>query len=178
MTSSAGRNFKPPSPLSAALLIDALRRASISHVVVVPDTVQKSFLAAIGLAPDLTQIMACTEDEAVGINAGLYATGHRPLLSIQNNGIFACINTLRGIALDGAVPTVMLVGLYGYKPTTAPEDSPLRMVNMLEPTLMTWGIPIRCLWSNDDLVGLPQAYEEALNRRGPSALVIPIPTVA
>jgi sulfopyruvate decarboxylase subunit alpha len=176
--SGAAKNFKPPSPLSAALMIDALRRASISHVVVVPDTVQKSFLAAVDLAPDLTQITACTEDEAIGINAGLYVTGHRPLLSIQNNGVFACVNTLRGIALDGAVPTVMLVGLYGYKPATPPEESPLRMVNMLELTLATWGIPIRRLWSNDDLAGFPAAYEEALNRRGPSALVIPISTIA
>ena len=123
-------------------------------------------------------VSACTEDEALGVNAGLYVTGHRPMLSIQNNGIFACLNTLRGLALDGAVPTVLLIGLYGYKAEHPPEESPLRMVRMLEPTLATWGVPTRRLYSDDDLADFPAIYEEALSRRGPSALVVPIPTVA
>jgi sulfopyruvate decarboxylase TPP-binding subunit len=123
-------------------------------------------------------VAACTEDEAVGINAGLYATGHRPILSVQNNGVYACVNTLRGIALDGAVPTVMLVGQYGQTAAVAPEDSPQRMVRMLEPTLTAWGVPLRRLWSNADLAHFPADYEEAQTRRGPAALIIPIPTVA
>ena len=171
-------NYVAPTPLSAARMLEALRAAAVSHVIVVPDTYQKTFLAAVAAAADLTFVSACTEDEALAINAGLYATGHRPILSVQNNGIYACINTLRGIALDGAVPTVMLIGQYGQTAEVAPEDSPLRMVRMLEPTLATWGVPARRLWSNADLVHLPADYEEAQARRGPTALVIPIPTVA
>src|SRR5262245_21743437 len=171
-------NYVPPTPLSAALMVEALRAAAVSHVIVVPDTYQKTFLAAVAAASDLSMISACTEDEAVAINAGLYATGHRPILSVQNNGIYACINTLRGIALDGAVPTVMLIGQYGQTADVAPEASPQRMVRMLEPTLTTWSIPTRLLWSNADLTHLPGDYEEAQARRGPAALVIPIPTVA
>ena len=83
-----------------------------------------------------------------------------------------------GVALDGAVPTVMLIGQYGLTVDVAPEDSPLRMVRMLEPTLATWGIPARRLWSNSDLAHLPSDYEDAQARRGPAGLVIPIPTAA
>ncbi|MBM3601299.1 MAG: thiamine pyrophosphate-binding protein [Alphaproteobacteria bacterium] len=176
--SQSGLEFVPPRPLSARRMIEALRNAAVSHVVVVPDTYQKSFLSAVDQANDLAVVAACTEDEALGVNAGLYVTGHRPILSIQNNGIFACLNTLRGIALDGAVPTVMLIGLYGYKPDRPPEESALRMVRMLEPTLTTWGVPTRRLTSDEDLAAFPQVYEEALSRRGPSALVVPIPTAA
>jgi sulfopyruvate decarboxylase TPP-binding subunit len=175
---SAIAEFVPPRPLGAAVLLAALRRAAVSHVVIVPDTVQKTFLAALDAAPDIVRIVACTEDEAIGINAGLYATGHRPLLSIQNNGIFACINTLRGIALDAAVPTVMLVGLYGYRPVAPPEASASRMVALLEPTLATWSIPHRRLWSDDDLGDFADIYAEAFTRRGPTALIIPIATTA
>jgi sulfopyruvate decarboxylase subunit alpha len=171
-------NYVPPAPLSAARMLDALRAAAVSHVIMVPDTYQKTFLAAVEVASDLKTVSACTEDEAVAINAGLYASGHRPILSVQNNGIYACINSLRGIALDGAVPTVMLIGQFGQTADIAPEDSPLRMVRMLEPTLATWSIPVRRLWSNADLAHLPPDYEEAQARRGPAALVIPIPTVA
>jgi sulfopyruvate decarboxylase TPP-binding subunit len=175
---SAASNFTPPRPLSAQRMLDALRRAAISHLVVVPDTYQKSFLSAVEQSNDIITVAACTEDEALGINAGLYVTGHRPMLSIQNNGVFACLNALRGIALDGAVPTVFLIGMYGYKPDRPMEESPLRMVRMLEPTLTTWGVPTRRLSSDDDLAAFPAIYEEALSRRGPSALVVPIPTVA
>ena len=181
MSSEAQRlksNYVAPTPLSAAQMIEALRAAAVSHVIVVPDTYQKTFLAAVVATSDLTLISACTEDEAVAINAGLYVTGHRPMLSVQNNGVYACVNTLRGIALDGAVPTVMLVGQYGQTADLAPEESPLRMVRMLEPTLATRGIPMRRLWSNADLAQLPADYEEAQPRRGPTALIIPIPTVA
>jgi sulfopyruvate decarboxylase TPP-binding subunit len=171
-------NYVAPTPLSAAHMIEALRAARVSHLIVVPDTYQKTFLSAVDAASDLKMVSACTEDEAVGINAGLYATGHRPMLSVQNNGIYACMNTLRGIALDGAVPTVMLVGQYGQTANVPPEDSPQRMVRMLEPTLATWGIATRRLWSNADLARLPADYEEAYARRGPTALIIPIPMVA
>jgi len=159
-------------------MVAALRRAAISHVVVIPDTYQKTFLSAIEATPDLPVIAACSEDEAVGIAAGLYSTGHRPILSIQNNGVYACTNTLRGIALDGEVPIVMIIGQYGQKPDIPAFESPLRMVRMLEPNLLTWGIPVRVLASDDDLAHLPGDYEDALKRRGPAALVVPIPTVA
>jgi sulfopyruvate decarboxylase TPP-binding subunit len=168
----------PPTPLSADAMIAALRKAAITHVVIVPDTVQKVFLSALNAVSDIKTIFACTEDEAVGINAGLYATNHRPILSIQNNGLFACLNTIRGIALDGNVPTIMLIGQYGQKPQIMPEASPLRMVRMLEPTLNIWGVPCTWLWGNQDLEALPGIYEQARRDRGPAALLIPVPTEA
>jgi len=159
-------------------MVQQLRAARISHVIIVPDTYQESFIAALEAAPDLQTVYACTEDEAIAINAGLYATGHRPILTIQNNGLYACLNTIRGIALDGGVPTVMFIGQYGYKPASNIEDSPLRMVRMLEPTLETWGVHSFRLWHDDDLHKIPALYEEAMSLRVPYALIVPIPTTA
>lgn len=171
-------NQPSPTPLSAASMVRSLRNAEISHAVIVPDTYQETFISALEAACGLKTIYACTEDEAIGINAGLYATGHRPILTIQNNGLYACLNTLRGIALDGEVPTVMFIGQYGHKAETAIEQSPLRMVHMLEPTLDLWDVPLVRLWSDADLERVPAAYEEALSRRGPTGLIVPIPTIA
>ena len=36
-----------------------------------------------------------TGDKAIGINAGLYIAGHVPMLLIQNNDLYACMNTVR-----------------------------------------------------------------------------------
>ena len=38
------------------------------------------------------------------MNAGLYMGGENPMMCIQNNGIFASVNTLKAIALDAKVP--------------------------------------------------------------------------
>lgn len=167
-----------PTPLSAARLVKVLHDARVSHVVIVPDTYQQTFIAAVEADESLKTVYACTEDEAVGINAGLYATGHRPILTIQNNGIYACLNTIRGIALDGQVPTVMFIGQYGHKADVVVEDSPLRMVRLLEPTLRTWEVPSVRLWSDADIDQVPAVYDEAFARRGPAGLIVPIPTVA
>jgi sulfopyruvate decarboxylase TPP-binding subunit len=161
-----------PEPVSARRMVEILRQAKISHVLVVPDTVQRLFLSAVAEATDLTMVVAATEDEAMGINAGLYVTGHRPILSIQNTGLFACLNSLRGIALDGQVPTVMFIGLYGGNAETPPEANPSRMVRLLEPTLALWDVPVSRLWSDADLARFPDIYDEALTRRGPSALIV------
>ncbi|MBN3803061.1 thiamine pyrophosphate-binding protein [Paraburkholderia sp. Ac-20336] len=165
-----------PTPLSAARLVEVLRQARISHVVIVPDTYQETFIAAIEAAPDLKTVYACSEDEAIGINAGLYAMGHRPLLTIQNNGFYACLNTIRGISLDAGVPTVMLIGQYGNKAATPMEQHPQRMVRLLEPTLDMWGVPSLRLWHDADLGKIPDVYEQALQQQSPWALVVPIPT--
>lgn len=164
------------TPLTPKAMLATLQRARISHLIVVPDTVQKTFLSAAATAPWLRMHTVCTEDEALGINAGLYVAGHRPLLSIQNNGFYACLNTVRGIALDAAVPTVMLIGQFGAKPGLPPEQSPSRMVRMLKPTLATWEIPHVELRSDADLTEVPARYDEAFEERRPLALIVPVVT--
>lgn len=173
---ATGPDAGSPSPLSGELMVRQLRAARISHVIIVPDTYQETFIAGLEAAEDLKTIYACTEDEAIAINAGLYAAGHRPILTIQNNGLFACLNTIRGIALDGGVPTVMFIGQYGHKAEVNVESSPLRMVRLLEPTLETWDVGSTRLWSNDDLAAIPALYDEAMARRVPYAFIVPIQT--
>lgn len=162
--------------IDGAKLAAALRDQGVTHVVCVPDTNLRTVISALDQAGMPELIYACTEDEAMGINAGLYMTGHRPMLLIQNNGLLACLNTLKAIALDAQVPTFMLVGQYGrdvYKPV---ESNPLRVVSLLEPTLDTWSVPFVRLETPDDLPGITQAWEAAWSNRGPSAALVGAPT--
>src|SRR5919106_1658270 len=85
-------------PVEGRLLFEAVRDLGITHVITVPDSVQKTFLALVEAQDQIKLLTVCTEAEAMGINAGLYATGHRPMMSIQNNGFYASINTLKAIA--------------------------------------------------------------------------------
>src|ERR1051325_956299 len=89
--------------IPADALLQAIKELGITHVLMVPDTHQRSLIAKILADDSLQTIMVCTEDEAGAINAGLYIPGHKPMLMIQNNGFYACLNAIKAIALDAQV---------------------------------------------------------------------------
>jgi sulfopyruvate decarboxylase TPP-binding subunit len=64
-----------PRSLDPAKLLQAIRAAGITHVITVPDTHQRTLLALLAETENPRLITACTEDEAMGINAGLYCGG-------------------------------------------------------------------------------------------------------
>lgn len=163
-------------PIDGAELAAALRDQGVTHVVCVPDTNLQTVISALSGADMPELVYACTEDEAMGINAGLYMTGHRPMMLIQNNGLLACLNTLKAIALDAGVPTFMLIGQYGRDVHKSVESNPLRVVSLLEPTLATWSVPFFRLETPADLSNVAQAWKAAWESRGPSAALVGAPT--
>ena len=84
----------------------------VTHILTVPDTHQKSLLATLSVDPAFSYHVLATEDEALCVNAGLWMGGKEPLVVIQNVGLFAAMNALRGVAMDLKVPTCMMVGQY------------------------------------------------------------------
>lgn len=165
-------NWQPPEPLDARVALEAILSAGVTHVVTVPDTFQRTLLAAVESESALTLIICCTEDEAICVNAGLYMSGWRPLLSIQNNGLYAGLNALKGIALECEIPTVMLIGQYGQSVEVPSEQSHLRQVRMLEPTLDTWEVPFKRLYRNEDFDDFAARYEETFAHGRTFAFVI------
>jgi len=163
-------------PIDGRSIADEIRALGVSHIVCIPDTNLKTVIADLHRPGSPQMIYACTEDEAMGINAGLYVTGHRPMLLIQNNGLLACINTLKAIALDSKVPTLMLIGQFARRVNLKVEDNPLRAVRLLEPTLDTWGVPYFRLEVPDDLPNLRKAWDTAWTTSGPAAAIVGAPT--
>ena len=154
--------------------IDAL---GITHVVCVPDSFQRTLIARwqAGYGPRF--IGVCTEDEGMGVNAGLYMGGKNPMMCIQNNGIFASINTLKAIALDAKVPTFIMVGQFQRDVNKTIEEQSSRAVRMLEPTLDSWGVPYWRIEGPDDISGIRNAYERAWADQGPAVVIIGAPTL-
>jgi sulfopyruvate decarboxylase TPP-binding subunit len=160
----------------AAAIVDELRALDITHVVNVPDTHQRTLLAELAHQSRMQLLTACTEDEAIAINAGLWIGGQRPLLSIQHVGLLAALNSVKGISIDAHIPTCMLVGYFGRDVTRSVRDNPGRAVTLIEPTLDTWNIPYFSLESPQDLPAIRQAYETSLERSGPTVVLIGAPT--
>jgi sulfopyruvate decarboxylase TPP-binding subunit len=121
-------------------------------------------------------ITACTEDEAIAINAGLWVGGQRPILSIQQVGLLAALNNVKGIALDARIPTCMLVGYFGRDVTRTARTNAARAVHLIEPTLDAWSVPYFAIESEDDLSLLRQAYQQSEARQGPTVVLIGAPT--
>src|SRR5690606_4553272 len=86
-----------------------ITKLKMEYVITVPDTNQATLLTLIEEDPTIRLITVATEDEAIGINAGLFIGGKKSMLIIQNNGVYASMNALRGIALEAKVPTFMFV---------------------------------------------------------------------
>jgi len=162
--------------IGASEYLEALQQAGVTDFVTVPDFVQLALHQAIeGGDSPIRLVRTCNEDQAVCVAAGLRIGGRQPIVVIQNQGLYACINTVRAVALDARIPTVFLIGQFGRenanlgRPTT---ESGRRVVSLLEPLLDTLQVPHWGLDASSDLAAMRAAFETAAARRGAAALIV------
>lgn len=164
----------------AALEAESGRPASpgqpLGWVLSVPDTHQKTVLAALEHEPEIRVLTCATEDEANAIAAGLHIGGEPVLLMIQHAGLYASVNTLRGVALDGRIPILYLIGLLSRERDVDPRQSRHSMVRYCEPLLDTFGVPHARLEGPDDLHLIPDYYRLSRERNGPAAVLVGLET--
>jgi sulfopyruvate decarboxylase TPP-binding subunit len=164
-------------PASAAL--DALLRNQVDHVVTVPDWVQLSLHARLENEASGIRVIPCAnENQTVTVAAGLTIAGRRPLLMMQNQGLYNCINTLRAVCLDAHIPMVLMVGQFGreYANFGQPATESRRtMVRIMEPLLQAIGVPFLRLDSQADLTRVDEAYEQAERLRTAVVLLVSAP---
>ncbi len=162
--------------IPAEMLHAAIRSAGVQDVVLVPDTHQRTVLDLLMDDDGIRTVHCSTEDEAIAVSAGLIIGGRRPMMQIQHAGLYASVNNLRGVGLDGRFPIVLLIGLLGRDPELDPREDGSSMVRLCEPLLETLGIPSYLLDGPDDLHFVGEAFEEAAERDGPVALLVGAPT--
>lgn len=158
--------------IPADLLLSAIREAGVQDIVLVPDTHQRTVLDLLMADDEIRTVHCSTEDEAVAVSAGLIIGGRRPMMQIQHAGLYASVNNLRGVGLDGQFPIVLLIGLLGRDPELEPEADGSSMVRLCRPLLETLGIPSHLLDGPDDLHHVAEALDEAEQRNGPVALLV------
>lgn len=177
-----------PESIPASLVVDTLketfiearggaRREPLGWVLSVPDTHQKTVLAALDKERALRVLTCATEDEAAAVAAGLWIGGEPCVLMIQHAGLYASVNTLRGVALDGRIPILYMIGLLGRERDRDPRESCHSMVRYCEPLLDTFGVPHARLEGPDALHLIPQYFRLARERRGPAAVLVGLETI-
>jgi len=159
-------------PVPAADFYRAMLDAGITDVVAVPDTHVRSLISRLLGSTEIRFIQTATEDEAITLAAGLIIGGRKPLVQIQHAGLYACVNHLRGVAMDGAFPMVFMIGLLGRDPAKPPREHFESLVRYAQPILDALEIPHHLVEGPDDVGLLAAAYEEAEARGGPVAVLI------
>ena len=152
------------------------RHDHLGWILSVPDTHQKSVLAALDKERALRVVTCSTEDEANAIAAGLWIGGEPVIVMIQHAGLYASINTLRGVAIDGRVPVFYMIGLLSREKDKDPRESRHSMVRYCEPLLDLFGVPHARLEGPNDVHRIPEYYRLSRERRGPAAVLVGLET--
>jgi sulfopyruvate decarboxylase TPP-binding subunit len=160
----------------AAVLHKEITKLNLKHVLTVPDTSQKTFMASLRADPVITTHTFSTEHEVIACNAGMWIGGVDALVLIQNTGFFASVNALRGIAIDLKVPTFMIVGQFAHDVELPVEEDPNTAVRLIKPVLEAMYVPYFIVDRPTDVGVLPKAYARSRAERRPVVCLLTAPT--
>ena len=150
-------------------VIEELKKNNITHVVWLPDSETNFMYQLLTNEPSLDLVPVCREGETMAIAAGLWVGGKRPIVLIQNTGIFESGDSIRGLALDVNQPLVMLVGYRGWSRHGVTADSAARFI---EHILHAWGINYYLIETDEDTDRISVAIEEAERTQKPVAVLV------
>ena len=91
----------------------------------VPCGVLKTIIKNIQDEPSIMQIPSQNEPEAIGIAAGAYLAGKKPLIYMQNSGLIKSTNELTSLILPCQIPLLSVIAYRGCKG----EDAPQHFIN-------------------------------------------------
>ena len=150
-------------------IIEELKKNGVTHVVWLPDS-ETNFLYERMLAESSIELVpVCREAETMAIAAGLWVGGKKPVVLIQNTGIFESGDSIRGLGLDIGFPMVMMVGYRGWTRHGVTLDSAARFT---EPILHAWGIDYYLVETDDDVDRISNAFDEAEKKQTPVACLM------
>ena len=150
-------------------VVEELKKNNITHVVWLPDSETNFMYQLLTGEPSLDLVPVCREGETMAIAAGLWVGGKRPIVLIQNTGIFESGDSIRGLSLDLNQPLVMLVGYRGWSRHGITNDSAARFI---EHILHAWGINYYLIETDEDADRISIAIAEAERTSKPVAVLV------
>lgn len=158
------------SYVTPAALVGALVANRVSHVPYLPDSEHSATYDLLLATPGIQLVRVAREGEAIAVAAGLLVGGKRPLVMIQNTGMFESGDSIRGFLLTGGgLPIVMAIGYRGWVASGSPRDT---AAVYTEPILRAWGIPHVLIASDADMPALGECFADAERRGRPVAALL------
>jgi sulfopyruvate decarboxylase subunit alpha len=94
-------------------VIKGLKAAGVSIVCYLPDSLLKELYPALDADPDIRTIRVTNEGEGAAICGGIFLSGKRGALVMENSGLRASIEPLARMGLGAGIPVVMLMSYRG-----------------------------------------------------------------
>jgi phosphonopyruvate decarboxylase len=137
----------------------------------VPCSMISSLIATLEAHPRLPYVPAVREDVAVGLAAGAWLAGRRPMVLMQNSGLGTSLNALVSLSLMYRLPALLLVTWRGHGGADAPEHL---LMGEISPSLLEMiRIPHRVLSAKTIADDIAWGRTESERLSQPVALLLP-----
>jgi sulfopyruvate decarboxylase subunit alpha len=94
-------------------VIGGLKAAGVSVVCYLPDSLFKELYPALDADPDIRTIRVTNEGEGAAICGGVFLSGKRAALVMENSGLRASIEPLARMGMGAGIPVIMLMSYRG-----------------------------------------------------------------
>src|SRR5213080_2901248 len=148
-----------------------LRAHGFAFATGVPCSLIEDLIRTLDQGTHLSYVPAVREDVAVGLAAGAWLAGQRPVVLMQNSGLGTSMNALASMSLMYGLPALLVVTWRGHEGKDAPEHI---LTGEITPRLLELlRIPFRILAADSLESDLAWAGREMRARRQPVALLVP-----
>jgi phosphonopyruvate decarboxylase len=148
-----------------------LERHGFDFFTGVPCSLIEDLIAVLERGTRTPYVAAVREDAAVGVAAGAWFGGRRPVVLMQNSGLGTSLNALASLSLMYGLPALLIVTWRGFGGKDAPEHI---LTGEISPKLLELlGVPHRVLAVDSLDADLAWAAAEMDTRRSPVALLVP-----
>jgi phosphonopyruvate decarboxylase len=148
-----------------------LERHGFDFFTGVPCSLIEDLIAVLERGARAPYVAAVREDAAVGVAAGAWFGGRRPVVLMQNSGLGTSLNALASLALMYGLPSLLLVTWRGHRGKDAPEHI---LTGEISPRLLELlGIPYRVLAADTLEADLSWVVETMDRAMQPVALLVP-----
>lgn len=100
------------------------KATGIGHVIYVPDGGHQGLISLCAADPDISTTVLTSEQEGVGLSAGLWLGGIKSVLLMQSSGVGNCLN-LFSLPESCRLPLVLLVTMRGEFAEFVPTQIPM-----------------------------------------------------
>ena len=171
MSNSRFNDLNKSAFSASGQLQQALVEAGINFATGVPCGVLRSIIDFLVCDEHIQHVTVSRESEAIGVATGAYLAGRRPIIYMQNSGLFAASNDISSLLMPYRVPLLMVVTLRGSEG----EDAPQHLVNgrATTPLLASFGIPYTVYDAELDIhTVVLDLFEQAADVQLPAILLL------
>jgi sulfopyruvate decarboxylase subunit alpha len=139
-------------------VLRGLKAAGVSIVCYLPDSLFKELYPALDADPDIRTIRVTNEGEGAAICGGVFLSGKRACLVMENSGLRASAEPLARLGMGAGIPVVMLMSYRGDLGENNWWAIPHGLT--MEPMLDALRIPYRVV---DDEAQIERAIKDAFS---------------